>query len=282
MLNCDKRKPIDSLIETFNLTNLVQNPTCFTKNSTPSLIDVILTNSSNLLCNTKVVNCSISDCHSMIFTTLKEHMNTIDRKKVLFRSYKNFNEESFEDDLTKVPFHIAHIFDDVDDIYWATETLFREIVEEHAPIKQKKPRTNPPPYMNSEYRKVIYKTRQAHNTYLNNRSTKNWEAYKKIRNQKTKIKRNSIDIYFMERCSGGPKSKDFWPTINLFLSKHTQNKNANEIILKENDNLVSDQSQVSTILNDFYVNIANNIGINNNTPCKQGSSKHQQNFTSSH
>jgi len=91
-------------------------------------------------------------------------------------------------------------------------------------------------------------------------------SLQKIRNQKTKIKRNSIDIYFMERCSGGPKSKDFWPTIKPFLSKHTQNKNANEIILKENDNLVSDQSQVSTILNDFYVNIANNIGINNNTP----------------
>ena len=70
----------------------------------------------------------------------------------------------------------------------------------------------------------------------------------------------------MERCSGGPKSKDLYPTIKPFLSKHTQNKNANEIILKENDNLVSDQSQVSTILNDFYVNIANNIGINNNTP----------------
>ena len=70
----------------------------------------------------------------------------------------------------------------------------------------------------------------------------------------------------MERCSEGPKSKDFWPTIKPFLSKNSQCKNTNTVILKEDDTLISDQSKVCQTLNDFYVNIANNIGINNNTP----------------
>ena len=183
-MKTEKRKPIDNLIASFNLTNLIQKPTCFTKIGTPSLIDIILTNSSNLLCNTKVVNCSISDCHCMILTSLKEQVNLIERKKVNFRSYKNFNEHIFEEDLSHVPFHIAHIFDDVDDIYWANEFLFKQVVNEHAPIKQNKPRKNPPPYMNSEYRKIIYKTRQAHNTYLKNKNNKNWNIYKSLRNKK--------------------------------------------------------------------------------------------------
>ena len=119
MLNSDKCKPINNLISSFNLTNLIQKPTCFTKNGTPSLIDIILTNSCNLLCNTKIVNCSISDCHCMILTTLKEQVHLIERKKVNFRSYKNFNEDIFEKDLSCVPFHVAHIFDDIDDICWA-------------------------------------------------------------------------------------------------------------------------------------------------------------------
>ena len=87
------------------------------------------------------------------------------------------------------------------------------------------------------------------------------EHYRKLRNQKTKIKRESIKNYFFERCSGGPKSKDFWPTIKPFLTNKSINKGTNEIILKENDNLITDQNKVSQLLNDFYVNIAKNIGI---------------------
>jgi hypothetical protein len=34
----------------------------------------------------------------------------------------------------------------------------------------------------------------------------------------TKIKRKSIGNYFLERCVGGTKNKDFWPTIKPFLT----------------------------------------------------------------
>ena len=56
-----------------------------------------------------------------------------------------------------------------------------------------------------------------------------------------KIK-ETIKLYFFERCSRGPKSKDFWPTIT-FLSSKTA-KNSADIILMENNSLVSDQAEV--------------------------------------
>jgi len=49
---------------------------------------------------------------------------------------------------------------------------------------------------------------------------------------------------------GGPKSKDFWGTIKPFLSSKSQNKSS-EIILKENTEIVSDQTKVCGLLNDF-------------------------------
>ena len=67
-------------------------------------------------------------------------------------------------------------------------------------------------------------------------------------------------LYFFERCSGGPKSKDFWPTIKPFLSSKSS-KNDCDIILLENDTLIADQKEVSGLLNDFYINIAREIGI---------------------
>jgi hypothetical protein len=45
----------------------------------------------------------------------------------------------------------------------------------------------------------------------------NGENYRQQRNLVTKIKKRSIKTYFFERCIGGPKSKDFWPTIKLFI-----------------------------------------------------------------
>jgi hypothetical protein len=47
---------------------------------------------------------------------------------------------------------------------------------------------------------------------LKNRSKVNWENYRKQRNHVNKVKKKSIQNYFFERCVGGPKSSDFWPT----------------------------------------------------------------------
>ena len=57
----------------------------------------------------------------------------------------------------------------------------------------------------------------------------------------------------------GPKSKDFWPTVKPFLSNKGLLKDP-VIVLSENNNIISDQTSVAGILNDFYVNVANDIG----------------------
>ena len=107
----EKSKPLTNICDNFNLQCMVKEPTCFTKNQTPNLIDVILTNSKTLLCNTVNFNCGLSDCHNMIATSLRESCNKTEKKKVTFRSYKNFDEAQLNDDLSRVPFQVAHTFD---------------------------------------------------------------------------------------------------------------------------------------------------------------------------
>jgi hypothetical protein len=57
-----------------------------------------------------------------------------------------------------------------------------------------------------------------HNKLLKQKTNKIWEAYRKQRNFVNKLKKKSVQKYFYERCAGGPKSSDFWPTIKPFLS----------------------------------------------------------------
>ena len=75
------------------------------------------------------------------------------------------------------------------------------------------------------------------------RTPANWELYRKQRNHVTKLKKASMRIYFFKRCTGGPKSKDFWPTIKPFLSKKGSDGGP-EVILCEEDRVISDQAEV--------------------------------------
>ena len=72
--------------------------------------------------------------------------------------------------------------------------------------------------MNSELRRAIYKKKMLFNKHKKYKGKSNWENYRKQRNNVTKLRKQSSKLYFFERSSGGPKSKDFWPTIKTFLN----------------------------------------------------------------
>ena len=72
------------------------------------------------------------------------------------RSMKNFQEEVFRADVDNIPCHVANIFDDSDDIYWAHTQLFQSVLNEHAPVQTKWIKKDQVPYMNSELRKAIH------------------------------------------------------------------------------------------------------------------------------
>ena len=57
--------------------------------------------------------------------------------KMKYRSFKHFDAAQFSTDVSKIPFHAALIFDDVEDIYWAHERLLADVNDEHAPIKER-------------------------------------------------------------------------------------------------------------------------------------------------
>ena len=104
--------------------------------------------------------------------------------------------------------------------------------------------------MNKGLRQEIYKKCTLHNTFLKQKTNKNWEVYRKQRNFVNKLKKKSVQKYFYARCAGGPKSSDFWPTIKPFLSSKGVKTN-NPITLSENNEMVNDPKKASEIFNDF-------------------------------
>lgn len=127
----------------------------------------------------------------------------------------------------------------------------------HVPSKKRNVVRKPVPFMNKKLRQAVYKKRMLHNAYKAHRDSKSWEKYRIQRNLVNKIKRESIKKYVMERCVG--KSKDFWPTIKPFLTNKGSNFD-NDIVLNENDKLLTDQNEISNVFNNFFINVAKDIG----------------------
>ena len=72
-----------------------------------------------------------------------------------YRSFKKIESEAFIEDVSRVPFYGAFVFDDVDDIYWAHELLLNDVIKDHAPVKERKSKVQKPAYMNGELRRSI-------------------------------------------------------------------------------------------------------------------------------
>ena len=76
-------------------------------------------------------------------------------------------------------------------------------------------------------------------------------SLEKKHNPPFKLNGRSFRTYFYERCVGGPKSTDFYPTIKPFLT----NKGSNitkDIILEDNNKIINDQLQVANNFNNFF------------------------------
>ena len=62
-------------------------------------------------------------------------VNVIRHPECFCRSYKHFNECDFTNDIASAPFHLAYIFDDVDDTAWFHASLIKDIIDSHAPVE---------------------------------------------------------------------------------------------------------------------------------------------------
>ena len=85
--------------ETNNLKNLIKVPTCFKNPDNPSCIDLILSNKSRNIFNTRIIETGLSDHHKMCITVTRAYLPKMKPNYVNYRRYKNFDLHNFRYDL---------------------------------------------------------------------------------------------------------------------------------------------------------------------------------------
>ena len=187
-----------NFLDTFNLKNLIKFDTCFTKRNdrhTSSSLDVFLTNSANSFFNSHAVTTGISDCHIPNWVITKATYKRSEPYQIHYRNYKHLyqNFESFLNDIKNIDKNISfHEQQDPNEYYNKFTKSFEDILNQHAPLKNKKVRGNDGGFANKVLRKAWYKRSRLRNIYNKNKSDENWQKFKKQRNIYTSLIRKFL------------------------------------------------------------------------------------------
>jgi exonuclease III len=130
----------------FNFTQLVTKPTRVSANS-KTLIDHVFTNRPQNITETNIPSYSVSDHYPICFT--RKHMPSYSKgpvhKCITYRSLKYFNDEDFRQDLLQQQWSALDFCSCSDNGFEYFITLFKAVLDRHAPLKTKRVKRNSQP-----------------------------------------------------------------------------------------------------------------------------------------
>ena len=109
----------------------------------------ILVNNDHRITDSSVVPVPLSD-HSLVYCFLNSVVFKAPPKTIEYRSYKNFDTNTFLADLESVPWHVIENEEDIDSAVFVWNQLFSEIADLHAPVKRRRIRGVPLPWLNEK------------------------------------------------------------------------------------------------------------------------------------
>ena len=236
----------------FCLSNRIDNPTRVTKTS-KSLIDVLLTSHAECYATSGSLHFGLSD-HDLIFTVQKNKNSRPKPRLIEFRSRKNFNLPDFLADLKRVPWSSAYTFDNADDVWVHWRTLFKDVLDQHVPLKKKWIRGDQLPWISPDLLREISHRNKLFKRHKRSPTSTSWDDYKLQRNKVTSLQRNALKRFCCDASLSARHPGEFWRKMKPLLPT-SSGKNIQGVILVEGSSVVSVPGCVAEVFIDYFSNI---------------------------
>ena len=263
-LNFDMSDPncfLHSLCDRFCLTNVINQATCFKSISSPSTVDLVLVSKRSLFFHPFAVDINLSDVHYMVGLFMRKFLPAAPKVYKTIRSYKHINYDHVRRDLSRIKFsETFNVSANACELYSNFLKSLKNILDKHAPLKTIHVKTKRIPFMTPSLRKAILQRNMFRKKFFKQRSTPNFAFYRKARNRVNIIKRQEMNQFINKSCSGGPTKGNFWKTLKPFFNRKGSVRN--KIMLKKNNDIINNPDEICHIFNDYFANIGNDIGNN--------------------
>ena len=161
-------------------------------------------------------------------------------RTIEFRSLKNLDQNAFLSNVRNVPWSSSHIFENIDDIWSHWSGLFKQVLAEHAPVKQIQLRNNQLPWISPDIQKQICIQNRLYKKFPRVPTDLKWCRYKKQRNTATAIKRRAIKDFYADIASTTPSTGLLWKKMKPLLPKNKLNNDGSaDICLLDKRQLIS-------------------------------------------
>ena len=247
---CPNVRKLRSIFKTFNMQNVVNANTRETL-TTSTLLDLIVTTRTDLMGKCGVFRLGISD-HNMVYATMNLKNKRPQPKYIKTRDYRKLDAQNFRQDIESVPFHIASVFEEPDDVLWAWQTLFNGICDEHVAQKEVKIRSKSAPWITNEIRYKIFKAA------VSTKCPELWSAYKKARNAVTPALRRAKASYFTNMFEEVKKSSAYWNLINKATNRSARNRTIGPLKRTDGSFALMDKEKAQ-MMNAYFSEIGENL-----------------------
>ena len=247
---------VKDLINMYNLTQLISEPTNFTENSS-SLLDLILCKNVDSVITSGVADPFIPDLiryHCPIYLILDLQKPKPHNFCRTVWQYDAGRYDDYRDNLNSVNWNTILSSNSVDVIADEISKTIIDLARKNIPHKIIRVRQNDAPWMHNEIRKLIRKRKRIHKRAKASNNDQNiWEQYRKTRNEVVSAIRKAKNNYY-NKLAGladkNVKNSKLWWKISKQLLNNT--KKSEYPALNSNGSLIENDYEKAQLFNDYF------------------------------
>ena len=264
-LNCDvsrtphhcHTKRLFSLASNYNMKQFIEKPTRVTANSS-STIDLLFSSNSNRVQFCDVVPITVSD-HFMIIASLgKIKPPPSQHKYVTYRDFKKMDSSAFYNDLDNLSWSAVLSETDAEIAYNKLISIYKDVLNVHAPIKRKRIRKKSAPWINEQILTMMKERDASKEKARLTGDPQDWCKYKQLRNRVTakrrKFKREYVTRTILENTGN---SGEIWKLLGKILPSNKKHDSLKSLNINGRD--ITDSKEIADYMNDYFANITKKL-----------------------
>ena len=240
------------------LKQLITSPTRVTENSS-SLLDHILTNFTDRVSQSGVVDTGLSD-HQLIYCTRKINRTKFNTHKYIrTRSLKNYSQSLYLEKLNEINFPDYSKFTDINDAYSDFTGRVTSVIDQIAPMKEIRVKNNSQDWFDAEIHEEIEMRDKLLAKFKKSRNSTDHENYKKARNKVQYLINDKKKTFVVGKLNENiGKPKELWKSLKS-LGLPSKQASPSTICLEKGGSLSFDPKTNAEIFKDFYSNLASDL-----------------------
>ena len=189
-VNIDMRKPSDNLtrkyqtlLEAFSLKQIVTKPTRVTRTS-KTLIDHVVNFPQNITYTDVNLPCSMVGDHDAPFACINVRVPRFQPRFKFLWNEKELDENAFKEDFSLLSLDVVYGLESPDDMVDALNSLMKDCLDRHAPLRRVKVTRPPAPWLQTEEIRQLQKDRDQLRAEAHRKGGEtSWAAFRDVHNK---------------------------------------------------------------------------------------------------